>query len=473
MNTFPFDYYRPVFDDLARLTDHALLENLCDLISPHLPACIESYDLASYGYYKAKNYNKSLEWGQKALQAATTPQLQAAVRANLCKSLMCVNQPETAREFYTENLKQNPQDTSLMIDLSVALYAENRKQQAWEIIKNLKAQVPGYDTKTHAVLDFNSGIHEIAQGNFRSGIKKISSGRNINVWGNSTHKFPIPEWRGEHTTKKKLLVVGEGGAGDEIINARFTRMLQQRGFTVTWASAHGLAGLFQCLPVAQTQNYKNFTNEISGVLQHDLWVPAMNLPVCLDVDISDLWIEPYIQVTQQQSKRGEDILHRHSQIANINARIPRVGIRWAGNPLYDHDLHRTVEFTTLWDQLKHLPCDFYSLQRDTNLQDLAYAQGAVSDLSQDLDTWETTAGVVDNLDIVITSCTSIAHLAAAMGKPVIVMVPVVAYFIWPENQNSSYWYHNQVHVIHQTQPRSWQDVVKKAGEILQAMFAGY
>jgi tetratricopeptide (TPR) repeat protein len=466
---FPFDYYRTVFDDFSRINQLSLLNDICDAIAIHLPACIESYDLLSFGYFKAKEYHKSLEWGNRALAASPNPQIACAVRSNLNKSLMCVNQPEQAAKYIEENLKYNPQNPDALIDLSVALYAANKKSQAGEILRDLQKNIPRSQTQLHQTLNFNLGIHEIAQGNFRQGLKQISSGRDIKVWGNYTHNFPVPEWRGQQAPGKKLLVVGEGGAGDEIINARFIHHLTQRGMEVHWASAHGLASLFTCLPAKTTQNYKNFTSEISNIRDFDYWCPAMSLAVYLDADVGDLWQGAYISVSNQQQQQGADILARHSQIANINVKIPRVGIRWSGNPHYDHDLHRTVDFTNLWDQLKHLPCDYYSLQRDTNLQDLAYTSGAVSDLSPDLVNWETTAAVISQLDVVVTSCTSIAHLAAAMDKPTIVMVPVLAYYIWPENLNSTYWYSDRVHVVHQNSPRAWQDVTATAANILKSL----
>ena len=463
---FPFDYYRTVFDDFARINKLDTLNDICDAISIHLPPCIESYDLLSFGYFKAKQYHKSLEWGNKALQASPNVQIACAVRSNLNKSLMCVNQPEQAAKYIEENLKYNPNNVDALIDLSVALYAANKKAQAGEILKDLQKSIPQSETQLHKTLNFNLGIHEIARGNFRQGLRQISSGRDIKVWGNYTHNFPVPEWQGQPARGKKLLVVGEGGAGDEIINARFTHHLVQRGMEIHWASAHGLANLFSCLPVKTTQNYKNFTSEISNIRDFDYWCPAMSLAVYLDADVGDLWSGPYLSVTERQKQQGADILAKYSQIANINAKIPRVGIRWSGNPHYDHDLHRTVDFNLLWDNLKNLACDYYSLQRDTNLQDLDYARGAVSDLSQDLTSWETTAAIISQLDVVVTSCTSIAHLAAAMDKPTIVMVPVLAYYIWPENLNSTYWYSDRVHVIHQNSPREWQDVAAQAATIL-------
>jgi predicted SAM-dependent methyltransferase len=102
----------------------------------------------------------------------------------------------------------------------------------------------------------------------------------------------------------------------------------------------------------------------------------------------------------------------------------------------------------------------YSLQRDHNLIDLP--EGVV-DLQHFLLSWEDTMGAIDNLDIVITSCTSIAHLAAAMGKETWVIVPVLPYHTWtpgsPENNKSVYY--DCVTLFRQKESRKWNDTFQE------------
>ena len=52
-----------------------------------------------------------------------------------------------------------------------------------------------------------------------------------------------------------------------------------------------------------------------------------------------------------------------------------------------------------------------------------------------LETWEDTAGLIENLDLVISSCTSVAHLAAALNKMTWVIVPTLSYYIWAKEGN--------------------------------------
>jgi ADP-heptose:LPS heptosyltransferase len=71
---------------------------------------------------------------------------------------------------------------------------------------------------------------------------------------------------------------------------------------------------------------------------------------------------------------------------------------------------------------------------------------------------------IENLDLVITSCTSIAHLAGAMGKPTWVIVPILPYHVWAYGDKHSPWYTELTRVFRQTKFGNWDDtfdLVKK------------
>jgi tetratricopeptide (TPR) repeat protein len=459
---YPFNYYRPVFDDLANINQHQLLATLCDEISKHLPGCLETYDLVSYGYSKAKRFAQSVMWGERALISCPDEVAKTAVRFNLSKCLMAANQPEMAVRYLQENLQLHPDDSDYVIDYAVAVYATNQKDHAEQILRKLQAQHSFPDAKTSVVVNFNLGIHEIRRGNFRQGLKQISSGRSIKIWGSNAHNYPVPQWQGQPAPGSRLLVVGEGGAGDEIINVRFVKHLQQQGMQVDWASAHGLAEVFGRMPFHLTQNYKNLTNDIANITDYDYWTPAMNLPVYLDLDHTDLWSGAYLTADADYVAKWQPVIKSKNRIA--------MGVRWGGNPLYDHDLHRGLPVDQLWAAIQDIPADFFSLQRDENTDQIHHCEGNMTDLSSDLASWDDTLAVIDSLDVVVTSCTSVAHIAAAMGKRTIVLVPIVSYYVWAQETTSSYWYGDNVTVLRQIRPRDWSEPLQQLRSILQTEF---
>jgi ADP-heptose:LPS heptosyltransferase len=118
-----------------------------------------------------------------------------------------------------------------------------------------------------------------------------------------------------------------------------------------------------------------------------------------------------------------------------------------------------------------LPLDFHSLQQESRAQD-EEALAAFPQLHQhgpSLTDFSQTAALIANLDLVVTVDTSIAHLAAALGKPVWVLVHAVPDYRWLLGRQDSPWYPS-VRVFRQKQYDSWPEVVADVGEALAQRF---
>jgi hypothetical protein len=128
----------------------------------------------------------------------------------------------------------------------------------------------------------------------------------------------------------------------------------------------------------------------------------------------------------------------------------KVGIRWAGNPKFEHEQHRKFDPQPLFDLNNIKGVTLYSLQRDEDLVDgLPFA-----DLRDQMKTFEDTASIIQGLDLVITSCTSIAHLSAALGKETWIITPIMPYYAWAEIKETSVWY-DSVRLFRQDQYGEW------------------
>ena len=76
-----------------------------------------------------------------------------------------------------------------------------------------------------------------------------------------------------------------------------------------------------------------------------------------------------------------------------------------------------------------------------------------------LDTWKDTAKAVASCELVVTSCTSIAHLAGAMGVPTWIVVPIVPYYLWTD-PGAVTPYYNSMTLYRQTTVNSWEEPFK-------------
>jgi hypothetical protein len=271
-----------------------------------------------------------------------------------------------------------------------------------------------YPDQDDARVIYNLGWHEMRHGNLKLGLQKMDAGRFISVFG--LPRIPGEIWKDQDLQGKTLLFRCENGFGDQIMNFRFAKNFQKKGARVVVSCAPELMALFS------RHGFVCIDNGATPYVHYDYWVPAMSAAHMLGYDTHNF--------------PGESYLTADPRALYSTSNSFRVGIRWAGNPKFEHEQHRRFDPTPLIDLHKIPGVTLYSLQRDDNLIDgLPFA-----DLRDQMKTFEDTAGILQGLDLVITSCTSIAHLSAALGKETWVIVPVMPYYAWAEPKQTTAWY---------------------------------
>lgn len=276
---------------------------------------------------------------------------------------------------------------------------------------------------------FNRGWYEMWKGNLLEGHKLLYRGRLEKVFGNEPPKSPMPIWDGY--SKGTVLLNLEGGLGDQIHSVRFAKEIADRGCEVIVACSGQLATLFRNIKgvVAVIQHEAVF-----GVV-HDFWVPSMSAPVFLDMEYKNVDGSPYI-----------------IRPRNNNNKKLRIGLRWQGNPDFEHEQHRIFPPTPFFDSIKTDEVEFISLQRDLGSENRPYWVKEVP-----LNHWEDTALAISTCDLVISSCTSVAHLSGAMGVPTWIVVPILPYYLWAKPGNTTEWYDN-VKLYRQNTFGDWTNV---------------
>jgi hypothetical protein len=279
---------------------------------------------------------------------------------------------------------------------------------------------------------FNLGWHEMRNGNMKKAFEHFNYGRFIDVFGLP----PIPGkiWKDEPLENKTLLFRCEGGYGDQILNFRFAKKFEEMGARVLVSCSTELRELFS------RHGFITIDNSVVSGVHYDYWIPAMSAAYILNLEYNDLDGSPFLFPKEKRnlfSKKG-----------NL-----KVGIRWSGSPDFEDEQHRRFPPELMID-LHNIPnTTVYSLQKDENCIDgLPFG-----DMREQMKTWDDTANIIADCDLIISSCTSVAHLSAAMGIPTWVATPIMPYYTWAVPGTTSNWY-NSVRLFRQKKYGEWENV---------------
>lgn len=334
-----------------------------------------------------------------------------------------------------------------LIDQQLNLMIRGRFDEAWKISEQLME----IDPNDPRVL-FNRGWHLINQGKLQEGFQLLENGRSLNVYGSGLINTDKPIWDQSDLNGKTVIINLESGYGDNFISARFATEVWRRGGKCILCcdkSIHSLMlripGVSECITL----------NQLSTTY-HDFWIPGFSCSWLFGHSFDTLPNEPYLSAKPESVTLWESFLTTEKKL--------KVGIRWSGNPKFEHQQFRIFPADKLINLYKDFEdIKFFSLQRDNDLRELP---SEITDLQNFLISWEDTAACIENLDLVITSCTSIAHLASAMGKPTWVIVPILPYHVWAYGGDHSPWYQKTTRVFRQQKFGEWDDTfIELASEL--------
>ena len=320
-------------------------------------------------------------------------------------------------EFWRDKPTTLPQIDDLDLQLSASVtgnFAEGQR-----IADKLAVERP--DDSRAA---YNRGWYELMKGNIQLGYRLQQLGRRAKIIGDAPPNTPQPLWNGEVGT---VLLRLEGGLGDQIHQARYTANLVERGCKVVLSSSGSLCALLKDIAgvSAVIQHGAEF-----GVY-HDYWLPAMSAPVPLGLELSDIVGTPYVP-RPKVSHKGLTI-----------------GLRWSGNKQFEREHHKLFPPALFFDAVKRDGVRFISLQRDADLDAKPDWVETVP-----LDSWTDTQRAVSSCDLVVSSCTSVSHLSAAMGVPTWVVIPVMGYYLYAKPGNKTPYY-NSMRLFRQQKYGDW------------------
>jgi hypothetical protein len=231
--------------------------------------------------------------------------------------------------------------------------------------------------------------------------------------------LPFPEWRGEPLAGKRLLIWPDEGLGDQIQFFRFAQALAAQGVDVALCCSPPLQRLF----AANLRGHVAVPSEGAELPRPDIWTPSGFLPGRLGLTPQTAPQPPYLAAPGVRRIDGA-----------------RIGVVTHGNPAHLNDAHRSLP-----------PDQAARLLALPGAVSLHPEQTGAADLAE-------TAEIVAGLDLVISVDTSVAHLAAAMGRPTwILLAGVGRDWRWGLGERSP-WY-PQARLFRQPRFNDWAGAI--------------
>lgn len=397
-------------------------------------------------FFELKNFKRSIFYAEKSLSFTSSIEESIVTKRNLINSYNQYNFPEKALALINEI----EEDDELLLEKSFSFSALNRKEEAFKILFNLlekNISTDLYEKAFHNLCDFyfrKDDIHNGLKHFLKNSEKEAYKNKNITKY---------KKWNGEIIKGRTIIIDNQCGAGDEVMHVRFMRNLEKLGMNPIWVSTRReLVNLFNLNGYNSVCEWDN-----QRFPEDSFWVYSLALPYYLGLDAKELDRNPYLKTNPQIDLKWDWI--------NKDKKF-KIGLFWASNSGFEQNLFRSVSLSNYMEAIGNREVSLYSLQMpdDNNEADLFPEINQCFSIKER--SFDDTFSIIKNLDLIITSCSFTAHVAASLGKEVCVFVPIMEYYCWTSSNGKSWWYGDNVHIFKQKTPRNWDEPTQELKNFL-------
>jgi Tfp pilus assembly protein PilF len=365
---------------------------------------------------------------------------------------------DEALQDYDTVLAMQPGFYLAYLNKSVILYELKRKAQAsFNYQQILKSDPDNIDAL------WNLGILKLSEGDFAAGWA-LSEARLKPRAQVHRNLFQKPYWVGkENIEGKTVLILWEQGFGDTIQFCRYALQVKNTGARVVLSVQKSLKRLVSTLDSDIT-----VIGDDEAPGDYDYYCFLMSLPFIFKTSV-----ETIPHPTKYLRTEAAEISRWRARTAGIPG--VKIGLVWAGGERADitcarrNDANRSLPLSRYAPLLKVSGAAFFSLQKGPPAAQLRAMQAdhVIYDFIDECNDFADTGALIEQLDLVITVDTAVAHLAAALGKPVWVLVPWVSCWRWLEGRTDSPWYAS-VKLFRQAERGNWDTVLDAVTDALES-----
>jgi tetratricopeptide (TPR) repeat protein len=442
-------------------------------------------------FYRQGKLEKAKEKYEEALRIK--PRYDIAL-ANLGRVLRDCHQLDDAAAKFKKALSINPDNVDTLIDYGLTLEAQGQHDEAARKYNKVLAIDPRHATALnnkgnlkliaghleealgyidqaldihprHGQALWNKAVILLALGRYREGFELYESGKGKKGLRGfyPFASFASRQWDGSPLPDKRLLILAEQGLGDSLQFIRYAALCKERVGKVIVICEKPLVRLFKNCP---------FIDEVfdtSHSCAHDAYIVMMSLPHVFGTTLDTVPAKvPYLFADPRMAEKWAGKMADKDEI--------RVGLVWSGDGISGFEPTKLYRQRRSIDLRKCLPlfdlpnialCNLQKGAAAKQIEELGL-QNRITDYMNDVDDFMDTGALIQNLDLVITVDTSVAHLAGGLGKPVWVLSRYDACWRWLQNREDSPWYPT-ARVFGQPSPGDWDSVIQRVCAELNAL----
>ena len=367
---------------------------------------------------------------------------------NLGRSLLALDRLEAAVVAFRAALAHAPADVDpdrladVHANLAQALVGLGRHDEALAVSRAIAGQRP-------SVAAWNESLILLLLGRYAEGWRKYES-----RWDVAGHDPPRADARVPELAEvagKRVLLTPEQGRGDMIQFARYAPLLAALGARVIVQTYVELTALMRTL-----DGVERVVALGDSEPPVDIVTPLLSLPLVFGTHLDSVPVQvPYLRAPRERLAIWQQRLGPRT--------CPRVGVAWWGS---QHIPKRSLTIETLLPVLTCPGTEVHALQKEIRRRNATGCGSPAGDRPQcGTGRLADTAALISLLDLVVTIDTSVAHLAGALGSPVLVMLQHRADWRWLLDRDDSPWYPT-ARLFRQRWPGDWGGVVAEVAQAL-------
>jgi tetratricopeptide (TPR) repeat protein len=364
---------------------------------------------------------------------------------NRGNALRALGRMQEALQAYEQALASAPNHPGAWLNRGIALAAFNRHAEALSSYSRLLALQPD-----NAEAHFNNAMSLLTLGDYPRGFAEYEW-RWKRAGMVTRREFRRPPWRGDTPLAgKTILLHAEQGLGDTVMFARYAPLVARAGAKVILEVQPELE---DCL--AGLEGVAAIVVRGKALPSFDLHCPLASLPLAFKTELAKVPTDiPYLHAPEAGIAKWRPRLERSSS--------PRIALAWSGRALHVNDRNRSLPLAQLEPLLSLQGLSFVGVQRELRPgeAEMLAREPRITHLGGELESFADTGAVLALCDLLVCVDTSVAHVAGALGRSAIVLLPFQPDWRWTLDRDTSPWY-PAVRLFRQPAIGDWASVIAR------------